>query len=167
MGAHPKVRALNHSVSSTIGPTTLISFATLKDVDAVYLVAQKSFASPWARDSFEQDVLRPWTSIRVIRTSPKGQICGFSHIWLVGEEAQLQHLAVLPEKRCLGYGGALLRDATQLARERGAKEVWLEVRRSNQSALHLYYTHGFQPTGVRSRYYTDNDEDAIVAKLVL
>jgi ribosomal-protein-alanine N-acetyltransferase len=145
----------------------LILTATLADLNDVYQVAAKSFTSPWPREAFEEDLKRDWTAIRVLRPVEGANICGFSHFWLVGDEAQLQHLAVLPEMRRLGHGRALLYDLVKTARERSAKEIWLEVRRSNRAALALYYSAGFERVGVRPRYYTDNDEDAIVAKLPL
>jgi ribosomal-protein-alanine N-acetyltransferase len=133
----------------------------------VYQVAAESFASPWPREAFEQDAKRSWKVIRVLRPIEGEEICGFSHFWLVGEEAQLQHLAVLPEMRRMGHGRALLNDLVKTARERSVKEIWLEVRRSNRAALNLYYGAGFEKAGVRPRYYSDNDEDAVVAKLSL
>jgi [ribosomal protein S18]-alanine N-acetyltransferase len=38
----------------------------------------------------------------------------------------------------------------------------LEVRRSNDVAIHLYEREGFRAAGTRRRYYQDNGEDALV-----
>ncbi|HYB22163.1 MAG TPA: ribosomal protein S18-alanine N-acetyltransferase, partial [Solirubrobacteraceae bacterium] len=38
----------------------------------------------------------------------------------------------------------------------------LEVRRSNDVAIHLYEREGFRTAGMRRRYYQDNGEDALV-----
>jgi len=38
----------------------------------------------------------------------------------------------------------------------------LEVRRSNDVAIHLYEREGFRAAGMRRRYYQDNGEDALV-----
>ena len=38
----------------------------------------------------------------------------------------------------------------------------LEVRRSNDVAIHLYEREGFRAAGLRRRYYQDNGEDALV-----
>ena len=48
------------------------------------------------------------------------------------------------------------------ARALGAKVAWLEVRPSNQAALHLYESCGFQEVGRRPGYYDDTREDAIL-----
>jgi ribosomal-protein-alanine N-acetyltransferase len=43
-----------------------------------------------------------------------------------------------------------------------AIEVTLEVRESNHGAQQLYAKYGFEPSGLRRAYYTDNREDALI-----
>jgi [ribosomal protein S18]-alanine N-acetyltransferase len=43
----------------------------------------------------------------------------------------------------------------------------LEVRRSNEPAIHLYRSFGFEDVRVRPQYYADNLEDAIEMSLIL
>jgi ribosomal-protein-alanine N-acetyltransferase len=40
--------------------------------------------------------------------------------------------------------------------------VTLEARVSNEPAIALYRKYGFNEVGLRRRYYSDNDEDAII-----
>jgi ribosomal-protein-alanine N-acetyltransferase len=40
--------------------------------------------------------------------------------------------------------------------------VTLEVRISNYSAQNLYRKYGFREAGLRHRYYSDNQEDALI-----
>ena len=47
------------------------------------------------------------------------------------------------------------------------KNAWLEVRKSNNIAISLYTSQGFEIKGVRKKYYADNDEDAYVMVLRL
>jgi ribosomal-protein-alanine N-acetyltransferase len=44
----------------------------------------------------------------------------------------------------------------------GTRGYTLEVRVSNHGAIRLYERLGFQPTGIRRGYYTDNREDALI-----
>ncbi len=44
----------------------------------------------------------------------------------------------------------------------GAKWVTLEVRVSNSTAQNLYRKYGFREAGQRHRYYSDNQEDALI-----
>ena len=53
------------------------------------------------------------------------------------------------------------------ARERGARQVFLEVRADNPVAQRLYASEGFVELGRRPRYYQPDDVDAVVMKLDL
>jgi ribosomal-protein-alanine N-acetyltransferase len=49
-----------------------------------------------------------------------------------------------------------------LAQESGLPSIALEVRASNHRAIGLYESFGFHQVGRRTRYYTNNNEDAII-----
>ena len=53
--------------------------------------------------------------------------------------------------------------------ERGARKMFLEVRRSNMRAISLYESFGFSEIGIRTNYYQGSSlsEDAVVMALVL
>jgi ribosomal-protein-alanine acetyltransferase len=94
------------------------------------------------------------------------RIVGF----LVGEqivdELHILNVVVEPTLRRRGLGRALLRRSLEEASAAGLDVVHLEVRASNRAALSLYEGHGFQPVGVRPRYYSDGD-DAVLMSLRL
>jgi ribosomal-protein-alanine N-acetyltransferase len=46
--------------------------------------------------------------------------------------------------------------------ERGANWLTLEVRVTNAAAQALYRKYGFTTHGTRERYYSDNNEDALI-----
>ena len=46
--------------------------------------------------------------------------------------------------------------------EAGQDEVTLEYRVSSRAARALYDKYGFNQVGVRARYYSDNQEDAVL-----
>ena len=43
---------------------------------------------------------------------------------------------------------------------RGATDLFLEVRASNEAAISLYRAFGFNPVGTRKNYYKNPSEDA-------
>jgi len=90
------------------------------------------------------------------------QLIGFCGVWLVLDEAQVTNIAIDPAFRGKGYGTLLFQHMVKNAIARGASNLSLEVRTSNKQAQHLYRKFGLEPVGVRKRYYTDNNEDAIV-----
>jgi ribosomal protein S18 acetylase RimI-like enzyme len=61
---------------------------------------------------------------------------------------QVQGLLVDPDLRGRGLGGALLEAAMDVARERGARRIWLRVLATNPGAQRLYAAAGFEVEGV-------------------
>ena len=94
---------------------------------------------------------------------------GFVLARVAGEEAEILTLAVMPEKRGQGLGGALLQAAIAKAQELGARTVFLEVGADNPSALALYARLGFTKVGMRKGYYASasGGTDALVLRLPL
>jgi ribosomal-protein-alanine N-acetyltransferase len=78
----------------------------------------------------------------------------------IPEEAEILNVAVHPDWRRRGVARALL--SALLDKLQG--EVFLEVRASNLTAIHLYQTLGFLPVGRRESYYSYPREDAIVLR---
>jgi ribosomal-protein-alanine N-acetyltransferase len=79
-------------------------------------------------------------------------------------ECELEFVLVPPHARRRGIGSALMETVLAWARERGAKEIWLEVRKSNVHAVRLYERCGFAITGSRPGYYVDPVEDALLMR---
>jgi len=78
------------------------------------------------------------------------------------DEAHISTIASHPDWRRNGVGELLLVAMIESAAEMGAGVVTLEVRASNQGAQSLYRKYGFEQVGLRKRYYSDNNEDALI-----
>ncbi len=89
-------------------------------------------------------------------------IIGFAGLWLMVDEAHITTIAMHPDFRQRGLGEFLLVSLIDTAYEIGARWVTLEVRVSNMVAQSLYRKYGFHQAGVRHRYYSDNQEDALI-----
>ncbi len=74
----------------------------------------------------------------------------------------LRRLQLHPDFRQHGLGEFLLVSLIDTAYSIGARWVTLEVRVSNFVAQNLYRKYGFRQAGVRRRYYSDNQEDALI-----
>jgi ribosomal-protein-alanine N-acetyltransferase len=84
-------------------------------------------------------------------------------------EAHLLNLCVHPNAQRFGYGRRLLNALLLRAAEADADKVFLEVRPSNEIALKLYRSVGFEQIGIRPAYYqADNGrEDAVILAATL
>jgi ribosomal-protein-alanine N-acetyltransferase len=95
-------------------------------------------------------------------SSDRQYIIGFAGIWVMADEAHLTNIAVRQQYQHLGIGELLLISTIDLAKERKANIVTLEVRASNLVAQNLYRKYGFTQVGIRRGYYLDNREDGIL-----
>ncbi|HMP38924.1 MAG TPA: ribosomal protein S18-alanine N-acetyltransferase [Roseiflexaceae bacterium] len=89
-------------------------------------------------------------------------IVGYGGVWLSLTEGHITTIAVAPEWRGHGLGELILAGLIDEALGLGATVLTLEVRVSNNIAQQLYLKYGFRPAGTRQRYYTDNNEDALM-----
>ena len=139
--------------------------ATLDDVREIAAIERLSFSDPWSRQSFAQLIDGP--AHFVVAERPfAGQrvVAGYVVAWVVVEQAEIANIAVAPSARRLGVGALLLDDAIAALAARGARAIFLEVRRSNEPAQGLYGSRGFREVGCRRGYYRNPVEDALILR---
>ena len=138
--------------------------AGLTDVRSLWEIEKLSYSSPWSLWCFLAEYANSKSTILVAGPPPSEdwETWGFIIYWVVSDEMHLLNLAVHPTRRRQGISRSLLTTALVQARHQGAAVAWLEVRPSNQAALALYQSFGFEEVGVRPRYYNDNGEDALI-----
>jgi ribosomal-protein-alanine N-acetyltransferase len=133
-----------------------------EDLDGVLAIEEASFNNPTTRAWYEAELARPDVChVYVIRT-PAHRVAGFAAFWKVLDEMHINNLAVHPDCRGQGLGRRLLEQTLAAAAGLGIKRATLEVRRSNDAAQRLYAGAGFRVVGVRTDYYTQPAEDALV-----
>lgn len=130
------------------------------DVSRVHEIECKCFRSPWSKLALLGELRNDVAHYLVMEAN--GVLCGYGGMWVLFEEAHVTNVAILPEYRQKGRGRRLMLAMMRLAVKRGAEKMTLEVRESNAVAQHLYATLGFEPNGIRPRYYSDTGEDAIL-----
>jgi ribosomal-protein-alanine N-acetyltransferase len=139
----------------------LIEAMRLEDLDEVQAIEQASFSTPWPSNAYRSElVTNRLASYLVARID--GRIVGYGGMWLMVDEAHITTFAIHPGWRRQRIGERLLLAFLDLARDRHAREATLEVRLSNLAARRLYEKYGFRPVGLRPRYYSDNNEDALI-----
>jgi ribosomal-protein-alanine N-acetyltransferase len=133
----------------------------VEDLPAVHEIERESFSTPWPAHAYRQE-LETNRLAHYIVARWGDQIIGFAGIWLLVDEAHITTFAVRRMWRRHGVGERLLLALLDLARSRGAHEATLEVRPSNLPARRLYEKYGFKVVGTRTRYYSDDNEDALI-----
>lgn len=89
-------------------------------------------------------------------------LVGYGGLWLTENEAHITTIALASAHRGRNVGELLLNGLIDHALDLRATWLSLEVRVSNTVAQNLYLKYGFRPAGTRARYYTDNNEDALM-----
>ena len=142
----------------------MIRKMTLDDIEQVIAIDRVSFSLPWPERSFRFELTDNPAS-RCWVAEVDGKIVGIIVVWLIVDEVHVATIATHPEFRRQGIAKNLLSYALQHMSMEGAQSSFLEVRASNLVAQDLYRKFGFEESGVRRRYYRDNDEDAILMTL--
>ena len=161
---------------------------TAEDIPQVMDIERESFPSMWPQTAYRRELQNKlaryivlaevppeeqpaatapgvWGAIRRIvsgEDDSRERLLGFIGLWLMVGEAHIVTVAVRESHRRMGIGERLLIAAVELAAVAGEDVVTLEVRKSNEAAQRLYAKYGFERVGLRVRYYTDNDEDAVL-----
>lgn len=163
---------------------------TVADIPAVLAVERASYSMTWPRKAYDyelkQNELAHYFVLRFLGQPPQdsaenpGQLknnagrgqqpvlsrpaatIGLGGFWLMAGQIHISTVAVHPDWRGLGLGEWLLVTLLEAGRLLGAESATLEVRPSNQAARTLYRKYEFQEVGRRSRYYRDDNEDALI-----
>jgi ribosomal-protein-alanine N-acetyltransferase len=143
-----------------------IRFAGSDDMLSVGLIERDCFADPWGSREFTSALEAPQT-IFLVAEDDEGVVAGYAIALAVMDEAEILNLAVRPELRGRGIGGELLDAAVAEVKSRGAEQIYLEVRESNDAARKLYAARGFGEITRRTKYYRHPVEDALVLRLAM
>ncbi|MET0181053.1 MAG: GNAT family N-acetyltransferase [Novosphingobium sp.] len=144
----------------------------LDPLDAIMAVMDRAFdprfGEAWNRRQVADALLLGGCDHAVIGADGRfGPLCpddaaGFFLSRAVLDEEELLLLAVDPAFRGRGLGARLLERFVAAAAARGARRLFLEMRRGNPADA-LYEAHGFRAIGVRPGYYRASDGTRIDA----
>ncbi|MDR2045044.1 MAG: ribosomal protein S18-alanine N-acetyltransferase [Clostridium sp.] len=132
----------------------------LKDVEAVSRIEAETFRMPWSPQDFA-DLVKARNALYLV-AEEEGEIAGCCGMTIVVPEGFLSNVAVRENFRRKGIGEAMLRRLIGQAREKGVRDITLEVRASNTAAIHFYKKIGFLSEGIRPDFYQQPREDALI-----
>jgi len=140
---------------------------TIQDCDLLAELHRETFTEKWDASAF-RELFESGTTAGLIAECER-RSCGFIVHRIVADEAEILTLAVRPKARRKGIAQALLKLAGQVAWDRGARALFLEVDADNHFALRLYGKLGFREVGRRKAYYQIDGHvhDALVLRSAL
>lgn len=133
---------------------------TLEDVDRVLEIEEECFSTPWKREDFEKMVTDPHkTYIMAVKDS---YIIGGAGLQEIVGEGEITNVAISNEYRGNGYSKPMIEALLSKGKEMGCEAFTLEVRVSNEPAIKLYRSVGFEDSGIRPGFYQHPKEDALI-----
>lgn len=131
-------------------------------INAIYKLSQECFTIPWSLDSINNELNNPLSRYIVAQDLSTDEVIGFVGIWIIAGEGDITNIAVNSKYRNKGIASNLLLNLFEICKKFNCENITLEVRASNLPAQNLYKKFGFKKEGLRKRYYSDNNEDAII-----
>lgn len=153
-------------MSAAVRPRTQIRLMSPSDLKAVAQVEKTAYAYPWSLGIFRDCLLAGYYSLVL---DVDGEVTGYAIMSIAAAEAHVLNLCVHPTYQRCGYGRRLLNALLMKAHDAKVDKVFLEVRPSNEAALRLYLSVGFERIGMRPGYYQAEGgrEDAVVLAATL
>ena len=143
----------------------MIRRAAKSDIHGITEIEKVSFSDPWNERLFLDAIDSKDKYLMV--ADEGGKVAGYIVFEKVLDEGHITDLAVSGEYKKKGIATGLIDRALGLAKEKGIKEIFLEVRESNEAARKLYSKFGFAELGKRKGYYQGTNEDAIILHLYI
>jgi ribosomal-protein-alanine N-acetyltransferase len=142
-------------------PAIEIRPAEVQDCDVLSDIHGAAFRRGWSGAEFEALLLQP--GVHALIASHRNAFgwrmpAGFILYRIVGDDAEILSVAVVPECRRRGIARLLLEEAMRHVYREGALRVHLEVEDANVAAIGLYRRMEFRESGRRPGYYVQGRE---------
>jgi ribosomal-protein-alanine N-acetyltransferase len=130
------------------------------DISAILEIEQASFATPWPRQSFIDEIRKKYAFSKVAVL--EGKVMGYICADYVLHESRILKLAVHEDFRRQGIATILMNEIMAELKKKGCVFMYIKVRASNASAQKFYELFGFKVETVRKKYYDDPSEEALL-----
>jgi ribosomal-protein-alanine N-acetyltransferase len=138
---------------------------TVAELDAVMAIEVAAYPFPWTRGNFVDSLAAGYPAL--LLQGEHGEWLGYFVAMQGVGEMHLLNITVAPAAQGRGHARVLIDALVALCRERRLRDLWLEVRASNERARSMYEHFGFAQVGVRKGYYPapfGRREDAVVMR---
>ena len=145
--------------------TTVVVPMTRAHIDALLPYEREMFgAEAWTRGAYREELADTRHRTYLAAEDADGTLLGWAGVRVIGAEAEILTVGVVPSARRRGIGRDLLHALLAAARASGAAEVFLEVRVDNAPAIALYEAEGFARLGLRRGYSEGGRVDALTMR---
>lgn len=134
-----------------------------EDLSDILKLERELFKEPYSEETLRKELKLPFSVGLTAKLN--GKLVGYCLGWLIGESCEVHRIGVKKEFQGKGIGGKLLKELIKLSKERGVKQVILEVNEKNHRAISLYKRFGFVKISERKNYY--KSDSALILKLNL
>lgn len=134
----------------------------IDDIDQVCEIENENFSVPWSANGFFTYLIRE--DALFLAACDGEEVVGYCGLICVPDEGDITNVAVAKRRWGEGIGTELVSAMIEKGVGRGVKNIFLEVRRSNERAIALYEKLGFRTIGERKNYYELPKEDALLMK---
>jgi [ribosomal protein S18]-alanine N-acetyltransferase len=143
-----------------------LSRLLIDDIPALQALEKDTNLAYWGADNYRRflEEFPEYFGCKVIVLEGSGKkvLAAFVLARSLFDNLEILKLGVFREYQRRGYGTILMEAAYAEGIRRGCTRCFLEVRKSNSSAIQFYRRHLFVVAGTRLNYYTDPVEDAWV-----
>ena len=142
----------------------MIEFRKLKlrDLAEIEEIERSAYPTPWSRSMFAGELAKPSSICLGAFEGETETLVGYLIISRYVDAWHVMNIAVAPDYRRRGIARRLMANLFEVTARDASRGYTLEVRVSNEAAIHPYEGLGFRARGVRRGYYTDNREDALI-----
>ena len=132
----------------------------------------KAHLAPWTERIVNQSFGPRSHNVGLFKVEKKQyQLIGYYFSDHVAGEVSLENICISEDYQGQGHSRTLMANLFEHANSINAEEIWLEVRESNQPAVALYQSLGFETQSLRKNYYyvpnSSEKEHALSMKKVL
>jgi ribosomal-protein-alanine N-acetyltransferase len=140
----------------------------IKDLDEVCSIEASQSPTPWSKNMFTEEMGNTSAYCFVIKRMDEARqpVIGYVCFRNIVDESELLNIGVHPDQQRVGVGKKLMEFYIDFSRQRGAKNFYLEVNPSNQSAIHLYQSFSYQSSATRKRFYHGKFDALLMVKKV-
>lgn len=134
--------------------------ATPDEAGEIARIEKMCFSVPWSEKAVS-DTMQNEDSL-FLTAYEDDSVVGYIGSYFCRPEGYITNVAVSPEYRRRGIGRALIEELIKCGEKLSLSFWTLEVRESNDAAISLYSSLGFESVGKRPRFYSSPEETAIL-----